>query len=47
MQRVTFSDAYGYFTASVKFPSSGLVRIAWSEPGTGQVHSRTAPVTIS
>jgi len=47
MQRVTITDAYGYFTASVKFPSSGLVRIAWSEPGTGQVHSRTAPVTIS
>jgi hypothetical protein len=47
VQRVTITDEYGYFTASVKFPSSGSVRIAWSEPGTGEVHSRTAPVTIS
>jgi len=47
IQRVTITDGYGYFTASVKFPSSGSVRIAWSEPGNGQFHSRTAPVTIS
>ncbi|HUJ35552.1 MAG TPA: hypothetical protein VLW51_10110 [Solirubrobacteraceae bacterium] len=46
IQRVTISDAYGYFTASVRFPSSGSVRIAWSEPGSGEVHSRIAPVTI-
>ena len=47
IQRVTITDDFGYFTASVKFPSSGSVRIAWSEPGSGQVHSRIAPVTIS
>ena len=47
IQRVTITDDYGYFTASVKFPSSGWVRIAWSEPGSGQVLSRIAPVTIS
>ena len=28
VQRVTITDADGYFTASVKFPSSGSVRIA-------------------
>jgi len=46
IQRVTITDAYGYFTASVKFPSSGSVRIAWSGPG-GLYYSRVAPVTIS
>ena len=47
VQRVTITDAYGYFTASVKFPSSGSVRLAWTQPGTGQVYSRVAPVTIT
>jgi hypothetical protein len=47
IQRVTITDAYGYFTAPVKFPSSGSVRIAWSEPGSGIQYSRLAPVTIS
>ena len=46
IQRVTITDDYGYFTTSVKFPSSGSVRISWSEPGSGQVHSRIAPVTV-
>jgi len=47
IQRVTVTDNYGYFTASVKFPSSGSVRIAWTQPGAGPVYSRVAPVTIS
>jgi len=46
VQRVTITSAYGYFTASVKFPSSGSVRIAWTSP-TGVLYSRIAPVTIS
>ena len=46
IQRVTITDAYGYFTASVTFPASGSVRIAWSGPG-GLHFSRVAPVTIS
>jgi hypothetical protein len=46
VQRVTITDADGYFTAQVKFPSSGSVRIAWSHPGGGVEYSRVAPVTI-
>jgi hypothetical protein len=47
LQSVTITDADGYFTASVKFPSSGSVRIAWSQPGSGTKYSRVAPVTVS
>jgi hypothetical protein len=46
VKRVTITDADGYFTAQVKFPSSGSVRIAWSHPGGGVEYSRVAPVTI-
>ncbi len=46
IQRVTITDAYGYFTASVKFPSSGSVRLAWTPPSGPVLHSRVAPVTI-
>jgi len=46
VQRATITDAYGYFTTSVKFPSSGSVRIAWTQPGAGQIYSRVAPVTV-
>ena len=45
VQQVTITDTGGYFTAPVKFPSSGSVRIAWSAPG-GMEYSRIAPVTI-
>ncbi len=37
IQRVTVTDAYGYFDTQVTFPSSGVVRIAWSQPGVGLV----------
>ena len=47
VQRVTITDTDGYFTAPVKFPSSGSVRIAWSQPGSGLEYSRVAPVTIN
>jgi hypothetical protein len=43
---VTITDKYGYFDTSATFPSSGSVRIAWSSPGTGQLYSRVAPITI-
>jgi hypothetical protein len=46
VDRVTITDQYGYFDTSTTFPSSGSVRIAWSSPGTGQIYSRIAPVTI-
>ena len=47
VRRVTITDADGYFTASVKFPSSGSVRIGWSQPGGGLDYSRVTPVTIN
>ncbi len=47
IQRVTVTDAYGYFDTHVAFPSSGSVRIAWTQPGVGLLYSRTAAVTIS
>jgi hypothetical protein len=46
IQHVALTDSYGYFTTPVMFPSSGLVRIAWSGPGGGLLYSRVAPVTI-
>jgi hypothetical protein len=49
VKRVILTDPYGYFDTQVTFPSSGQVRISWSYPrseGGGQIHSRTAQVTI-
>jgi hypothetical protein len=46
VKRVTIDDAYGYFETLVTFPSSGLVRIAWSYPHGDRIHSRTVQVTI-
>ncbi len=46
LQRVTVTDAYGYFESPVTFPSSGSVRVAWSPPGGGIFYSRTTPVTV-
>jgi hypothetical protein len=49
VKRVVLTDPYGYFDTRVTFPSSGLVRIAWSYPrsaGGGQIHSRTVQVTV-
>ncbi len=47
VQKVTLADAYGYFDVHVKFPSSGSVRLMWTDPGAGPEYSRVAPVTIS
>jgi hypothetical protein len=46
VKRVAITDGYGYFDTSVTFPSSGLVRIAWSYPHGPEIHSRTVPVTL-
>ena len=46
IRHVTIADSHGYFTASVTFPSSGSVRIAWSGPGGRLFYSRIVPVTI-
>jgi hypothetical protein len=46
VERVTLTDPYGYFDVRATFPSSGLVRIAWSHPHSAQVRSRTVPITI-
>jgi hypothetical protein len=47
IQPVKIADRYGYFTASVKFPSSGSVRLAWTSPTGAVEYSRIAPVTIT
>jgi hypothetical protein len=46
IQHVAITDGHGYFTASVTFPSSGSVRIAWAGPGGGLLYSRVAPITL-
>jgi hypothetical protein len=47
IQKVTLTDAYGYFDVQAKFPSSGSVRLMWTDPAAGPEYSRVAPVTIS
>jgi hypothetical protein len=39
-------DPEGYFDIRVKFPHSGLVRLAWTAPNGSAIHSRVAQVTI-
>jgi hypothetical protein len=46
IRHVTLSDQYRYFDVSVAFPSSGQVRIAWSDPHGATVYSRAVSVTI-
>lgn len=53
MQSVKVTDPHGYFDVPVKFPRTGIVRLAYTYP-TGDsllpsghtVHSRSAPVTV-
>ena len=47
------TDAYGYFDTRVRFPGSGYVRTAWSQPPSdvsqppgASIYSRTAPITV-
>jgi hypothetical protein len=42
---VSITNPNGYFVASVRFPASGSVRLAWSYPHGPTIHSR--PVTIA
>jgi hypothetical protein len=44
---VPITNPNGYFDASVRFPSSGSVRLTWSYPHGPTIHSREVTVTIS
>jgi hypothetical protein len=44
--RVVLADPYGYFDVHVAFPTSGLVRLAWTYPGGKTIYSRTVAVTV-
>lgn len=46
LETVTVPDRDGYIDTRVRFPSSGLVRLAWSSPGTGELFSRVVPVSL-
>jgi hypothetical protein len=43
---VPASSAEGYFTASVRPPGSGLIRLSWHPPGGGRLASRQVRVTL-
>jgi hypothetical protein len=46
LSRVAITDPSGYFDTSVRFRSSGLVRIAWSSPGGAAIRSRSVGVAV-
>jgi hypothetical protein len=52
LDRVTITNAKGYFDVHLAFPSSGAVRLAWAYPagdpllGGGTVYSRTVTITV-
>jgi hypothetical protein len=47
IEQVPLSDPNGYFDIRVGFPSSGLVRLAWTYPHGQTIYSRTVNVTLS
>jgi hypothetical protein len=46
LNTVPVIDRGGYFEASVRFPSSGAVRLAWSYPDGPTIHSRQVAIEI-
>jgi len=46
IQTVGLRTSRGYFDVRLAFPSSGAMRLAWSEPGVGAVYSRTQNVSV-
>jgi hypothetical protein len=46
LDTVPVIDRGGYFEASVRFPSSGAVRLAWSYPDGPTIHSRLVAIEI-
>lgn len=46
VQTVSVSDRGGYFDTSVKFPSSGEVRLTWTYPHGPTIHSRLVTISV-
>lgn len=46
LQTVPITNVRGYFDTKVTFPASGSVRLTWTDPLDGAVHSRTVKVTV-
>jgi hypothetical protein len=47
LRTVTLTDPHGYFDVRQRFPSSGLVKLAWSYPSGQLVFSRAVNVIVS
>jgi hypothetical protein len=46
VETVPVSDSSGYFDTSVKFPSSGQVRLTWTYPHGPTIHSRLVTISV-
>ena len=44
---VTITNVHGYFDVRVRFPSSGLVRIAWFYPRGPAIFSRSVQISVA
>lgn len=47
VETVQITDANGYFDTTVRFGSSGIVRLAWSYPQTPTIYSRPVSITVA
>jgi hypothetical protein len=45
LQNVPITNRSGYFDTSVRFPSGGTVRLAWSYPHGPTIHSLAVQIT--
>lgn len=46
LRAVSVAPANCYFDVRVTFPASGTVRVAWREPGTATIYSRTVAIRL-
>jgi hypothetical protein len=46
LKTVEITDPNGYFDTKLQFPSSGIVRLAWSYPQGPTIYSRPVPITV-
>lgn len=46
LRLVTITNSHGYFDVSQPFSAGGTLRLSWSYPGGGTIHSRLVKVTI-
>ncbi|MEA2157679.1 MAG: polysaccharide biosynthesis protein PslG [Solirubrobacteraceae bacterium] len=46
VRQVAITNGQGYFDVRQSFPGSGSVRLAWAQPGTGVILSRTVTIKL-